>query len=136
MSNSKDLVTDRYLGKLLRLYPIGGKPLVDPAEADHHLASVIMVLIFHEEVLTSTFPPDGTTNIDAFFSFEYPFDRGDGPQQVSDADIVKLGEHRQALRAMSRAWSDITGQYEPGACPSRALLERLVVFTKTFTCPE
>ena len=133
---SKDLVTDKYLGKLLRLYPIGGKPLVDPAEADHHLASVVMVLIFHEEVLTATFPPDGPPDVDAFFSFDYPFDRGEGPQQVSDADIVKLGEHRQAFRAMSRAWSDITGQYEPGACPSRALLERLVVFTKTFTCPE
>lgn len=133
---SKDLVTDKYLQKLLRLYPVGGKPLVDAEEADHHLASVIMVLIFHEEVLTRTFPPDGSTNIEAFFSYGYPFDRGDGPQQVSDADVVRVGQYREALRAMSRAWSDITGQYEPGACPSRALLIRLVEFTKTFSCPE
>jgi hypothetical protein len=133
---SKDLATDKYLEKLLRLYPIGGKPLVDPAEADHHLASVIMVLIFHEEVLTSTFPVDGSTNVDAFFSFGYPFDRGDGPQQISDDDIVSLRQHREALYKMSLAWSNITGQYEPGACPSVALLARLVEFTKTFSCPE
>jgi hypothetical protein len=133
---SKDLVTDRYLEKLLRLYPVGGKPLVDPAEADHHLASVVMVLIFHEEVLTSTFPADGPANVPAFFSFGYPFDRGDGPQQVSDDDIVRVGRYREALRAMSRAWSDITGQYEPGACPSPPLLRQLVEFTKTFTCPD
>jgi len=133
---SKDLVTDRYLEKMLRLYPVGGKPLVDPAEADHHLASVVMVLIFHEEVLTNTFPADGSTNVPAFFSFGYPFDRGDGPQQVSDDDIVRVGRYREALRAMSRAWSDITGQYEPGACPSPPLLRQLVEFTKTFTCPD
>ena len=133
---SRDLVTDKYLEKLLRLYPVGGKPLVDPAEADHHLASAIMVLIFHEQVLTSTFPADGSIDIEAFFSYGYPFDRGDGPQQVSDDDIAKLGQYRQELRAMSRAWSDITGQYEPGACPSVALLRRLVEFTKTFNCPE
>jgi hypothetical protein len=133
---SKDLATDKYLEKLLRLYPIGGKPLVDPVEADHHLASVVMVLIFHEQVLTATFPPDGPPDVDAFFSFGYPFDRGDGPQQVSDDDIADLGRYRREFRAMSQAWSDITGQYEPGACPSVALLRRLVEFTKTFSCPE
>ena len=133
---SRDIATDTWVEKLLRLYPVGGKPLVDPAEADHHLASVIMVLIFHEEVLTATCPIDGPTDVEAFFSFGYPFDRGDGPQQVSNDDIIKVGRHSEALREMSRAWADITGNYRPGACPPQPLMKRLVEFTKSFSCPD
>ncbi len=122
--------------KLLRLYPVSEKPVVTADRADHHLAAAVMVLIFHEQVLTATFPRDGSTNVEAFFSFGYPFDVGDGPNQIKDTDIKKLGEYREPLRAMSRAWSQITGQYEPGACPPQDLLGNLVKFTQTFVCPE
>jgi len=125
--------------KLERLYPVAKKSK-EPGAANHHLAALIMVLIFDEEMLEATFPtktlevhPEALLGPDS----PYPFlVDPEARNHVSAEDVLDIAKHSGLIRQMHALWAGLTGVYENGACPTRDKVQTLVEFTKTFEFPR
>jgi hypothetical protein len=102
-------------------------------ETKDHLAAVIMILALDHQTLALAFDDTGKFKGDVLHQ-RYPELLNTG--LVTVERLNALHGSRLAFAIVNAYWRRLLRVYEPGPCPGRAAMGRLVKFTETFKCPD
>jgi len=120
-------VTETLLKIIPDLFPLGDHRESVPSDQVHgHLISAIILLATRADVLSDTFPVDGSVHPEALYN------RGVDEQVVSREAVKKLKRYRSEFAGVQVAWLDLASYTDP-PCLENERMDKLVNFTKTLT---